>query len=84
MAEVSTPRDTERDAIGLAERILAVLDEGRFSATYKFAVLSGLMDLCLENTTREGSALVWATRWCVCTACSGPCFNDGGRSRSPV
>lgn len=49
-------RDSERGAIGLAERILALLDEGRFSATYKFAVLAGLMDLCMENTTRHGAA----------------------------
>ncbi len=40
-------------AIGLAERILAILDEGRFSATYKFAVLSALIDLCLEHTSAD-------------------------------
>lgn len=42
------------DAIGLAERILTVLDQGRFTATYKYAVLLGLMDLCLEGTSHTG------------------------------
>lgn len=39
----------DRGAIGFAEKVLGLLDEGRFTATYKFAVLLGLMDLCLES-----------------------------------
>lgn len=38
----------EPDALGLVERILSLLDEGRRSSTYKLAVLNGLMDLCME------------------------------------
>ncbi len=46
--------DADRGALAFAEKVLALLDEGRFTATYKFAVLLGLMDLCLEHSTREG------------------------------
>jgi len=38
--------------IALAERILNILDEGTFTATYKYAVLIGLIDLCIENTSK--------------------------------
>ena len=30
------------------EKLLQVLGQGGFSATYKYAVLPGLMDLCIE------------------------------------
>jgi hypothetical protein len=46
----------ERGPIALAERILALLEEGRFTATYKYAVLLALIDLSLEKTSRDGSA----------------------------
>jgi hypothetical protein len=46
----------ERGAIALAERILALLDQGNFTATYKYAVLLGLLDLSLEQTARDGNA----------------------------
>jgi 5-methylcytosine-specific restriction endonuclease McrA len=42
--------------IALAEKVLALLDEGRFTATYKYAVLLALTDLCLERTSRDGFA----------------------------
>jgi 5-methylcytosine-specific restriction endonuclease McrA len=42
------------DPIRFAERLLALLEEGSFTATYKFAVLLGLMDLCLEHSNRYG------------------------------
>ena len=29
----------QRDAIGFAEKVLELLDEGRYTATYKYAVL---------------------------------------------
>jgi hypothetical protein len=35
--------------------VLTLLDEGVFTATYKYAVLLGLIDLCLENTTTSGA-----------------------------
>ena len=41
-------------ALALAERILAMLDRGSFTATYKYAVLLGLLDLAMEQTSRSG------------------------------
>jgi hypothetical protein len=43
-------------AIAFAEKLLLMLDEGRFTATYKYAVLLGLLDLCLEHTDAHGAA----------------------------
>jgi len=40
--------------VRLAEKIMAVLAEGGFTATYKYAVLLGLIDLCIENTKASG------------------------------
>ena len=42
--------------LALAERILELLDQDRFTATYKYAVLLALLDLCLENAARDGAA----------------------------
>jgi 5-methylcytosine-specific restriction endonuclease McrA len=41
---------------GFAEGLLAVIDEGRRTATYKLAVLLALMDCCAEQATPEGKA----------------------------
>jgi len=49
-------RPDEQGPIRLAEKIMAVLAEGSFTSTYKYAVILGLMDLCLENTSRSGTA----------------------------
>jgi hypothetical protein len=49
------PPEQEHGAIALAERVLGLLDQGAFTATYKYAVLLGLLDLCLENTARTGA-----------------------------
>lgn len=46
--------DRDRGAIALAERVLSLLDQGSFSATYKYALLLALLDLCLEKTTGKG------------------------------
>jgi hypothetical protein len=46
---------TEPGAIAFAERVLELLDEGRYTATYKYAVLLALIDLCLEKTQRSGA-----------------------------
>ena len=40
----------------MAERLLAVIDEGRRTATYKLALLIALIDCCAENTTAAGAA----------------------------
>jgi 5-methylcytosine-specific restriction endonuclease McrA len=42
--------------VAFGERVLVLLDQGSFVATYKYAVLLALMDLCLEKTRRDGSA----------------------------
>ncbi len=42
------------DAIRFGERVLALLDSGSFTATYKYAVLLALLDLCLEHAGRTG------------------------------
>lgn len=48
--------EPDRDAIAFAEQLLTLLGEGRYTATYKYAVLLALMDLCLEYSTRTGGA----------------------------
>jgi hypothetical protein len=40
--------------IRFAEKVMALLDQGVFTATYKYAVLLGLMDLCMERVSRTG------------------------------
>ncbi len=42
--------------VEFAERLLTLLDQAGVVATYKYAVLLGLMDLCLEGTQRDGAA----------------------------
>jgi len=44
----------ETGAIAFAERLLMLLDEGAFTATYKYAVLLGLIDLCMEGVSAKG------------------------------
>ena len=45
----------ERGVIRFAEKVLELLDEGRYTATYKYAVLLALLDLCLESTKASGA-----------------------------
>jgi 5-methylcytosine-specific restriction endonuclease McrA len=45
----------DRGAIGFAEKVLELLDEGRYTATYKYALLLALMDVCLEHTQSSGA-----------------------------
>lgn len=47
---------SSRDLIAFGEGLLGLLDRGSFVATYKYAVLIGLMDLCIEGTDRHGFA----------------------------
>jgi len=42
-----------RGAIAFAEKVLELLDEGRYEATYKYAVLLALIDVCLEQTQKS-------------------------------
>jgi 5-methylcytosine-specific restriction endonuclease McrA len=48
--------ERDRGAIAFAEQLLTVLEEGSFTATYKYAVILAMMDLCLEHSTRAGTA----------------------------
>jgi hypothetical protein len=54
----STPPTGSTDAAAFSERILQLLDQGRFTATYKFAVLLALIDVCLQHSTSSGAAPV--------------------------
>ena len=38
------------------QRLLSLFDEGRFTATYKYAVLLGLLDVLAERVDRQGRA----------------------------
>src|SRR5512132_3192873 len=51
---MGSPSESSRTAIQLAERLIQLLDRGGFTATYKYAVLVGLMDLCMELTSATG------------------------------
>jgi 5-methylcytosine-specific restriction endonuclease McrA len=53
---MSARPEPDRGAIAFAERLMTVLGEGRFTATYKYAVLLALIDVCLEHSTKSGSA----------------------------
>jgi hypothetical protein len=44
------------DALAFGEKMLALLDQGRFTATYKYAVVLGLLDACRERTAADGAA----------------------------
>lgn len=44
------------ETIRFAEKVLELLDEGGFVATYKFAMLLALMDLCFEKNAASGIA----------------------------
>ena len=52
---VSLPAQ-DRGALAFGEKILTLLDTGSFTATYKYAVLLALVDLCLEHSSRSGAA----------------------------
>jgi hypothetical protein len=56
LAKAMTPKPGIDETIRFAEKILEILDEGRFVATYKFAVLLALMDLCFEKNVSSGMA----------------------------
>ena len=44
------------DPFSLGEKILALLEEGSFTATYKYAVLLAVVDLCMEGAAASGAA----------------------------
>jgi hypothetical protein len=46
----SKPRAADDQGLRFAERLLSLIDSGRYSATYKFATLLAILDLAAENT----------------------------------
>ena len=46
--------EVQDDAIAFAEKVFTLLDETRYTTTYKLAVLLALMDLCLEKAGPSG------------------------------
>lgn len=51
-----SPLPADVDVISFAEKLFLLLDEGLRTSTYKYAVLLGLIDLCLEHSTENGDA----------------------------
>lgn len=51
---MESPSAPDRIAIRLAERLIQLLDRGGFTATYKYAVLVAIIDLCMELTGKSG------------------------------
>lgn len=51
-----SPAADAGDVTGFAERLLAVIDEGRRTATYKLALLLALIDCCMVNSSAKGEA----------------------------
>lgn len=51
---LETQVNTEKSALAFGEKLLALIDRGSFIATYKYAVLLGLIDLCIEKTRADG------------------------------
>lgn len=45
---------TDEPGLAFAEQLLSLLDSGRYTATYKFAVLIALIDVCVEATDAGG------------------------------
>lgn len=76
--------------LSLAEKIFAILDEGAFSATYKYAVMLALLDLSVEKlpetertaltlTTRELARKVLELYWPQCVPYEGHAYlRQGG------
>lgn len=46
----------DKGPIAFAEKLLGLLGQASFTSTYKYAVILGLMDLCLEHSARSGAA----------------------------
>jgi hypothetical protein len=43
--------NADRAALALAEKVLAILELGKQSATYKYALFAAILDLCIEKTS---------------------------------
>lgn len=80
--------NADTSALRLAERLIQLLDRGGFVATYKYAVLVGLIDLAMERTTSTGLPPTMVTTrelaekiielyWCHCVPYHDPDRKDG-------
>lgn len=47
--------DSPLGTVAFAEKVLALLEEGQRSSTYKFATLLALVELCVEKTKPDGA-----------------------------
>lgn len=52
---MQAPPDLDRPALRIAERMIELLDRGGFTATYKYAVLVALIDVCMERVSSTGA-----------------------------
>ena len=52
---MTSEANSDIDLVGFAQGILGLLERGKFTSTYKYAVILALTDLCLEHTTKAGS-----------------------------
>lgn len=52
---------TSDDLVSFGEGLLAILDRGSFTSTYKYAVLMALLDLAQESTQKNGDAPTMVT-----------------------
>ena len=50
-----------RDASAIAEKVLTVLELGSFSATYKYALFTAILDVCIERSGPDGPPDVLTT-----------------------
>src|SRR6266513_2995788 len=50
------------DPVAFAEKLLSLLDTGRKTATYKFATLMALIDLCVEQSADEWAEVELSAR----------------------
>jgi 5-methylcytosine-specific restriction endonuclease McrA len=50
------------DSLAFAEKLLSLLDTGRKTATYKFATLMALVDLCVERAADENATIEMSAR----------------------
>ena len=48
--------NASEELLSFAERLLVLIDQGRTTATYKYALLLALMDVCMQQTTSDGRA----------------------------
>jgi diadenosine tetraphosphate (Ap4A) HIT family hydrolase len=86
----ATPEARSASDTAFVEKILTLLNQAQFTATYKFAVLLALVDLCMEHATDQGAAptsvttpqlaeKVLALYWPQATAFGGSRVRGGAR-----